>query len=141
MLHFSCYLSAMKQKPKTPKVSPTQVAAIAGCSRPLADRLLRRGLSAAEIVERIQLKKRQKAALASANGQTNGHAAAIPPFAISQAKKEAALAGLRSVELAEKTGELMPVKQAQQWITHLVVPLVQGFRALPAEMRDYCRRG
>jgi hypothetical protein len=124
----------MRKKPKPPRISPTQVANVAGCSRALADRLLRRGMTPAEIVERIAAKKRQKTALVDA--QTNGHAAAIPPFAVSQAKKEAALADLRAIEVGERTGALVAAEQTRQWIAHLYTPLIQGFRALPAELRD-----
>ncbi len=71
---------------------------------------------------------------------TNGHAATVS-YAEAQRRKENALAGLRETELAERTGALIDGEQARAWIEHVCVPLVQGIRALPAEMRDLLTPG
>ena len=57
-------------------------------------------------------------------------------FAEAQRRKELALAALREHELATRTGEIVDAEEARKWLQHIFVPLVQGFRALPAEMRD-----
>ena len=79
------------------KESPSEVAKAAGCSKGLAHRSLSRGMTKAEIIERIAENRRRKAARESAgfpvlpvvpvpNG--NGHVDGIPNFSTSQATKE-----------------------------------------------------
>jgi hypothetical protein len=141
----------MKQR-KRKSSGPTAetIAAIAGVSVQLVYRKLRMGKSAREIISEAVLQA-EKAALKNAvvnvtelsgsdnarplSHGTNGHAASVP-FSEAQRRKELALAGLREAELAEKTRELMLVEEARKWLTHVFLPLVQSFRALPAELRD-----
>ena len=133
----------MKRKTKP---SAQEIANLAGVSLTLVNRKLSQGKSPRQIIAEAEVQAQQAAlkrpvvSVTELSGpgnppRTNGHAAAVS-YAEAQRRKELALAGLREAELAERTGELAPVEQARQWIQHIFVPLVQGFRALPAEMRD-----
>jgi predicted transcriptional regulator len=119
--------------------SPADVARAAGCSKQLAARLLARGMSKQVIIERIsenKARKTERLDLPATPVRVNGHAAGIPTFSEAQRRKEFALARIREAEADQKTGELMPVEQALQWLRHIYTPLVQSFRALPDELRD-----
>jgi hypothetical protein len=114
-----------KSKKKQPEaINATAIAARAGCSRQLVSRLLARGFDERRIVERIAERKaresaRNKAATVvssapppSYSGPVNGFPAphGYPPFAESEAKKEAHLAELRGLEVAKAKGELFPLQ-------------------------------
>src|ERR1035438_1315436 len=80
--------------------SPTEVAKLAGCSRPLAYRLLRRGMTVAQIVERCRARKDQEATRAGGRaGKSNRDGNGFPPYSVSQAAKEYHLAELRALEV------------------------------------------
>jgi hypothetical protein len=103
------------KRPKAKRIeTATQIAARAGCSRQLVDRLLRRGHSPDEIVERVRERKADKvprAAVPSITVPVNGHAATheLVTFAEAQRRKEEALAQLRELEVARKRGDLLPL--------------------------------
>jgi hypothetical protein len=142
-------------KPRKTELTAQQIANVAGVSLTLVHRKLAQGKSPRQIISEAVLQA-EKAALKNAavnvtelsgsdnarplSHGTNGHAASVP-FSEAQRRKELALAGLREAELAEKTRELMPVEEARKWLTHIFVPLVQGFRALPTELRDMLTPG
>ncbi len=113
-------MASKSNKPQP--ITATAIAKKAGCSRQLASRLLARGFDERQIVERVEERKRREAARTSArnkaatavtsappshSGPVNGFP--YPPFAESEAKKEAALAELRSIEVARQKGELLPL--------------------------------
>jgi hypothetical protein len=135
-------MKGKKPRPKSKaKTGPADVAQAAGCSKQLASRLLARGMNRGEIIARIEANKRRKAELAKVPGvavPVNGHAATagLVTFSEAQRRKEFALARIREAEADQKTGELMPVEEALQWLRHIYTPLIQSFRALPDEMRD-----
>jgi hypothetical protein len=123
----------MGTKPK-PKDTPTSVAKAAGCSRQLADRLLRRGMTRAAIIERMERQREAEAA----RGKVNGHAAGIasvPPFTESQARKEFHLAELRALEVAVKRGELVRLEPLRSICYSSVKYLSVRFSSLPDELR------
>jgi hypothetical protein len=133
----------MKRRQPRPKSraksGPAEVARAAGCSKQLASRLLKRGMTEAEIIERISENKAREAGLLqlpSTPVRVNGHAAEIPTFSESQRRKEAALATIREHEAGLKIGTLVEAEETRQWLAHIFVPLVNGMRAIPSEMRD-----
>jgi hypothetical protein len=113
-----------KSKKKQPEaVNATAIAKRAGCSRQLVSRLLARGFDERRIVERIAERKARESARnggatvvngapPSYSGPVNGFPAphGWPPFAESEAKKEAHLAELRGLEVAKAKGELFPLQ-------------------------------
>jgi hypothetical protein len=153
-----------KQKPKpkgrrskyAPGLSPTEVAKAAACSRPLAYRLLRRGMSPAQIVERaaerkarlgiavgprqvgLTIGKGQSNVTGNHHGNGNGFdgRAAVETFSAAQTRKESALADLRSLEYRQRNGDLVEVAEVRDWMNHLLRPMVGALRHLPAELRD-----
>ena len=152
-----------KRKPKpdgrrkyAPGQSPTEVARAAGCSRPLAHRLLARGMTVAAIVERCRVRREQEAArtagglAARRNGGSNGVGnggngnggngtngiAPLLSYSAAQAAKENWLYRLRQQEYEQKAGELVPIAEVRQWQAHLWIPLLQSLRHLPSELRD-----
>jgi hypothetical protein len=128
-----------KPRPKSKaKTGPADVAQAAGCSKQLASRLLKRGMTEAEIIERIRENKARKAELdlPTTPVRLNGHAAEIPTFSESQRRKEAALATIREHEAGLKIGALVEAEQTRRWLAHIFVPLVNGVRGIPDEMRD-----
>ena len=97
------------------------VAKAAGCSRALAHRLLRRGLSKAEICARIAENKRRKAELLdlpTTSVRVDGHAAndGLMSFSEAQCKKEITLSKLRELEYQQKVGMLIPVAYVKTWL-------------------------
>jgi hypothetical protein len=133
-------MSGKKPRPKSKaKTGPADVARAAGCSKQLASRLLARGMTEAEIIERISENKTRKAErldLPTTPIRMNGHAADIPTFSESQRRKEAALATIREHEAGLKIGTLVEAEQTRQWLAHIFVPLTNGMRGIPSEMRD-----
>jgi hypothetical protein len=128
-----------KPRPKSKaKAGPADVAQAAGCSKQLASRLLARGMTEAEVIERIAEDKRRKAELdlPTTPVRVNGHAAGIPTFSESQRRKEAALATIREHEAGLKIGALVEAEETRSWLAHIFVPLVNGVRGIPSEMRD-----
>jgi hypothetical protein len=116
--------------------SAAQVGRDAGCSRVLAARLLKRGFTPAQIVERVAERKRREAAKRSA--PLNGHAAdalaGYPSFAASQAKKEFHLARLRELQADAVARAMISRTEAKTWLTHVLVPLSHALRRLPGEV-------
>jgi hypothetical protein len=113
----------MRSKPKKKQpITATAIAQKAGCSRQLASRLLARGFSEAQIIARVKERKAREAARAPAgrNGLRNSTVpkhvngfptlSGVPPFAESEARKEAHLAELRGLEVARQKGELFPLQ-------------------------------
>jgi hypothetical protein len=127
----------MKRKPSAKKkvgIGPTAVAKAAGWSKGLAHRLLARGLSPEQIIERVAEDKRRKQALA--DGRVNGHAATagIPSFVESQTLKEWHLAQLRGIEVQSKRRDLLPL---EPWLSVCFSGLRfirQRLSALPDEL-------
>jgi hypothetical protein len=116
---------------------PADVGRAAGCSRQLAARLLKRGMSKKDIIERIEENKRREDELLELPETTvNGHAAAgALTFSQAQTQKENWLAGLRRLEYEKKSDQLQDVKELRRWTLHLTVPFLQALRRLPGEMR------
>ena len=145
----------MKRKPEPPpKESPTEVAAAAGCSKALAHRLLARGMTRDQIIERVAEDKRRKAALAGAPKKTltpklgegftnganghaaNGHAAliGIPSYVESQTLKEFHLAELRGIEVQSKRRDLLPIEPLLSICFSGLRFMKQRLAALPPEL-------
>jgi hypothetical protein len=120
---------------KSPKHSPAAVAEAAGCSPSLAHRLLTRGMTREQIVARCEQRRKAEAA----RRKVNGHAAnvtTIPPFAISQAKKEFALAELRGLEVEIKRGTLVRLEPLRSVCFAAAQYLSVRFSSLPDELRQ-----
>lgn len=60
----------------------------------------------------------------------------LPPLSVSARRKEAALAKLRELELAMKSGALVSANEVQNWQAHIWTPIIQALTHLPAELRD-----
>jgi hypothetical protein len=100
---------------------------------------LRQGKSAAEIVSEAHARRARQQELLTglpSNGPVNGGANGFPPFSFWQTKKEAALAGLRETELAEKTATMIETATMRRWLNHLLRPLVDALRNLPGQMAN-----
>lgn len=118
------------------KDTATSIAREAGCSRQLVTRLLNRGMTRSEIVERMRLRRETEAAKAEGR-PTNGHAAAldgIPPFFVSQARREYHQAELKSLEVAERRHMLMKLEPVQAVASAALFTLHNLFAALPEEV-------
>jgi hypothetical protein len=120
-------------------LGPTEVARLARISVGLASRKLRAGVSASEIIEQAENRRRQQTLrllpsvpLSGTNGGVGDEGIT---FAEAQRRKEAALARLRQLEVGEKSNELVPVADIRNWMVHLCRPLVGALRALPGELR------
>jgi hypothetical protein len=133
-----------KPKPKKPKANspgaPTaeHIAAIAQVSIQLVYKKLRQGRSPAQIVAEAQTRReRQQELLAGlpSSGPVNGGANGFP-FSFWQTKKEAALAGLREAELAEKTATMIETATMRRWLNHWLRPVVDALRNLPGQMSN-----
>jgi hypothetical protein len=126
----------MKRKKKAkpayaPGESPTEVARAAQCSRPLAHRLLKRGLSKAEIVARMAQRHEIEEARSSAAIKTNGMT-----FSEAQTRKEIALSQLRELEVAERVRVLVPARQVQLFLERCHRTFVDELSRLPGELSD-----
>jgi hypothetical protein len=125
-----------KRKTK-PKVSPTAVAREASCSRQLVSRLLARGFSKQQIIDRVREQRERKAVLEQgllAAGKANGHASAIPSYAESQAVKEYHLAELRGIEVQIRRRQLYPLEPLRSICLTALNHLRARFGALPDEL-------
>jgi hypothetical protein len=124
------------------KASPTEVAQAAGCSRQLAHRLLARGMSREQIIERIAEDRRRNAELlgfpTTPVETTNGHTAngKLLTFAVAQAQKENWLCELRRLEVMRQRGELIPTSYVRLFITRLLVESKDILLAGPGELAD-----
>jgi hypothetical protein len=130
------------------------VAKLAHCSRALASRLLRRGFSPAEIVERCERRRAVEAAkdgqfTVGANGTygktkvpgvtvpvpsepiTSSHAAS---FAYHQARKEAALADYREIQVLKARGELLPIMPLKAITFEIIRFQHRNLRLWPSEL-------
>jgi hypothetical protein len=127
-----------KQRPPKAKAGPSQVAGAAGCSKQLASRLLKRGMTKGEIIERIADNKQREAALLDLPVvPVNGHAAnGMMPFAQAQAAKENWLAELRRIEVMKARRELMPVAYMKLWGTNFLTEAKDLWLRGPSELRD-----
>jgi hypothetical protein len=126
-----------KSKPRRAGPSAMQIANIAGVSLTLVHRKLAQGKTPRQIIfEAVAREHEMVQDLPTV--PVNGHAAAdgLVSFAEAQRRKEHALARIREAEADERTGELMPTEQARSWLAHIFVPLVNGMRGIPEEMRD-----
>jgi hypothetical protein len=133
---------------KKKKDTPTSVAQAAGCSRQLADRLLRRGMTRAAIIERCARRREaeggrgKKKTLDQNSDPGFSEAAAgkvasitdVPPFAESQRLKEHHLATLRGLEVRRRKGELLPVEPWRSVVGGAMDILRVRFQALPDEL-------
>lgn len=166
--------TGQRQRRYEPGASPTEIALAASCSRPLVYRLMSRGLSREQIIERfanrssrrnnepgaraparpsarparkgkgkgkVNVKAFQSSSPSSSSSSSpgsNGHGHSIPPpFIESQAAKEAALAGLRTLELEQKRGVLAPAGPLQAWVLESVSYLRNHTWGLPAALREH----
>lgn len=126
----------MKRKRKPGEPTAEMIASIAGVSVQLVYRKLRMGKSAKEIINEAAARQAlPDLPVIPING--SAAAAALVPYSISQAKKEAALAKIREYEAGEMVGELISKAEVVMWIRHLYTPLINGLRGLPVEMRDF----
>jgi hypothetical protein len=129
--------------------SPTEVGRAAGCSHVLAHRLLRRGMSPAEIVERCRLRREQeeaRRAAAGGNGGGNGRAPVkgastggangSESFVSAQARKERALASKHEVQLAAMRGDLVPIATVNRFFSAMIIKARDSLLRLPASLRD-----
>jgi hypothetical protein len=128
----------------------TAIATRAGCSRQLVSRLLTRGFSEQQIIDRIaERKRRTEARIAGppTNGKPNGHdmdfpvipvaeEPSFPPYSQSEAKVEFHLAEKRELEVARLRRELMPLQPAQSIIRAAAEYLMNRLRSLPEEAQD-----
>ena len=149
----------MKPKPKrrtrgTAAPSCGELARSCGLSRQSVWRLRKRGANDAEIRTRARHYRQQmelrahpallggkvngkpNGAAHTENGGANGHAADVPPYHLSQARKEASLAGIRELELKEKSGGLIPAAQAEPVLTGALLWFVSERKLLPSRLRD-----
>jgi hypothetical protein len=138
-----------RAKPKA-KDSPAEVAKAAGCTRQLAHRLLARGMTRDQIIERVRETKARKEALAEVPKKTldqnsgpgftygvNGHAAimaGIPSYAESQSLKEWHLAQLRGIEVQSKRRDLLPIEPILSICFSGLRFMRQRLSALPDEL-------
>jgi hypothetical protein len=140
---------AHKRAKYPPGQSPTEIGRAAGCSHVLAHRLLRRGMSPAEIVERCRLRREQEAARRAAGGGNGGGNGRAPvngastrgangseSFVDAQRRKESALADERELRVAERRGALIPIAAVNAWYAAQIVKARDLLLRLPAELRD-----
>lgn len=124
-------------------VSAAEVGRRAGCSKQLASRLLKRGFSPDEIVQRI--KSNKEAAVAKSSNGSPGiplldlpalPVADGPSFAAAQLRKELALAQLREIEIAERRRTLIPVSYVKHWNSVFLIDGRQILEQGPSELQD-----
>ena len=144
----------MPRKPKKTrkKLSATAVATRAGCSRQLAARLLARGFSEQQIIDRVRERKEREQSRAghsaASGGRVNGYdidefptvpvpgLEPVPPFAVSEAAKEQALAQIRQLQAAKLRGTVLPVEPMRAVVFAATRFLVDRLRDLPDELTD-----
>jgi AraC-like DNA-binding protein len=142
----SCYreetMKSKESKPKSksnnrPKVhatyppgaSPSEIARLAGCSRALAHRLIARGMSPEQIVERCRLRREREAARAAErernipSGVTdrNGAGNGAENFTQAQTRKEIALASKHETQLGQLRADLAPVRELNAWYAAQII--------------------
>jgi hypothetical protein len=138
-----------KKPPKQPKKPPkndggglsaTEIARLTGLSTSRVYCLLSEGRSVFEIL--LSAQRRQQSArevpvvlpVVPVDPAVNGNG--IPSYAASLAKKEFALSQLREIELAQKRGELLPVRYARIWGTRFLTEAKDTLLRVPGELRD-----
>ena len=133
----------MRPKKPAKKAGPSEVARDAKCSKSQAHKLLGRGLSKAEIIERTEERRQREAERAARNGgYVNGHdptelpTVPIPPFAESEAKKEHHLASIRELQAAKLRGTVLPMEPWRSVIFASTRFLSNRLRDLPDELTD-----
>ena len=133
----------MKGKKPAKKAGPTATAKAAGCSKSQAHKLLQRGLSKPEIVQRTkQRKAREEGKAARGNGYVNGHdpdelpTVPVPPFSESEARKEFHLASIRELQASKLRGTVLPVEPWRSVIFASTRFLTNRLRDLPDELAD-----
>jgi hypothetical protein len=145
----------MAEKPKKTgqktgsTLTATAIATLAGCSRTLVSRLLSRGFSVEEIVERVrQRRERLETRLAATanppegdhvNGQPAGMefpTIPVPSFAESEKRKEFYLSEIRRAEAAKLHSQLIPIEPARAIIFAASTYLMNRLRDLPGEVTD-----
>ena len=142
------------QRRYEPGCGPAAVARAAGCSEPLAVRLLKRGMTPDAIIERCRIRREREAerrAASSGNSDGNGRAPVIglnghaattgltpsaEPFSRAQARRESAQADIRELQAGEKRGELVPVRAVNAWFAAQIVKARDRLLRLPSELRD-----
>jgi hypothetical protein len=134
-----------KFKTYEPGHSPTEIASAAGCSRPIVYRLLARGLTRDQIVERFASRTMRQTnepgsrqpARAPRNGKTATATATATPtpepgtntggangsesFADAQRRKESALADERQLRVGERRGALVPIVHVNAHFAGVIV--------------------
>ena len=147
-----------KPKPKAPpKDSPTEIAAAAGCSKALAHRLLARGMTRAEIIERAWPRtsggKRDWRLLHQCTVQAGGYAkfyerrersrersrrpdrhSELCRPKVSRAERMQHLAQLRGIEVQSKRRDLLPIEPLLSVCFSGLQFMKQRLMALPPEL-------
>jgi hypothetical protein len=97
---------------------------------------LEEGKSPAQIINEAERRREQLLLRQLPASKVNGGAAAhdLVSFAEAARQKELALARLRQVELAQKTGEMIETATVRAWMNHLLRPVADALRALPGQM-------
>jgi hypothetical protein len=135
-----------KSKKTGQKPNATALATKAGCSRQLVSRLLARGLSEQQIIDRTRERKAREVARSRGAGHVNGHTngldlgefptVPVPPFAVSEAKKEHHLAEIRGLQAAKLRGQVFPIEPIRSIVFAATHFLVNRLRDLPDELTD-----
>lgn len=133
----------MKRKKPAKKAGPSEVARAAGCAKSQAHKLLQRGLSKAEIIAHTEERKaREEARATRLNGHANGHdplecpTVPVPPFSVSEARKEHFLSEIREMQAAKLRGQVLPLEPWRSAIFAATHFLGIRLRDLPDELRD-----
>jgi hypothetical protein len=112
--------------------SGADVARLAGISRQRANRLLREGRTAGEIILAAELRRGELEENAPISGGKP------ESFAEARTRKESALADLRQIELGHKRRELIPRAQVEAEFSVAIVETRDALLCLPANLRDQC---
>ena len=70
------------------------------------------------------------------NGAANGHAVEIPPYTLSQARKEDSLAKLRELEYRQRSGELIRAIDAEALVVGALLWFTEERRQLPNRLGE-----
>jgi hypothetical protein len=123
----------MTKKSVSPRrnASGAEVARLAGISRQRANRLLREGRTAGEIILAAELRRDELKDDAPISGKPES-------FAEARTRKESALADLRQIELAHKRRELIPRAQVEAEFSVAIIETRDALLCLPANLREQC---
>jgi hypothetical protein len=133
-------------KKKAPKavgggLSAAEIARLCDMSTARVYAELAQGRSAFEIIATAQRRKQQAAretTVLPVDADIVAHTVngSVPAYSLSLAKKEAALAELRRVELMERTKELLLASDMRLFASRLLVEAKDILLAGPSELRD-----